>query len=348
MKAQSSQEQEDGLTMLHRILKDDNVDMDSALSDMEGPSDNQNLNKLEIDYRNQFEIAYRENSFENLEELSDETIGKHVTLDTLLKMDNDVIFKDENIFDDEDRSSRKRQRDSVSDTDTLFNEQTDSKKRKDSDMDNCKNAIDSIMTEQILSPISLSPTPSSDGSIQNDKTESLEIAKDLPKEPRKPVDKPARAKLKNKYEMSNIIIHKEDIPAANLRNRRSMVDNNVIKKISPHSSADHNKTVKKEPVVITNEYTVSQVAQMKRRIIDSHKLLLNFNVIKDNYARACVQLKRSVTALKDSEIHRAHLILENEELKKQLQALQQHSTGKEEANSTNIPKQNILKNEADS
>lgn len=87
---------------------------------------------------------------------------------------------------------------------------------------------------------------------------------------------------------------------------------------------------------------------MKRRIIDSHKLLLNFNVIKDNYARACVQLKRSVTALKDSEIHRAHLILENEELKKQLQALQQHSTGKEEANSTNIPKQNILKNEADS
>lgn len=348
MKAQSSQEQEDGLTMLHRILKDDNVDMDSALSDMEGPSDNQNLDKLEIDYRNQFEIAYRENSFENLEELSDETIGKHVTLDTLLKMDNDVIFKDENIFDEEDRSSRKRQRDSVSDTDTLFNEQTDSKKRKDSDMDSCKNAIDSIMTEQILSPISLSPTPSSDGSIQNDKTESLEIAKDLPKEPRKPVDKTARAKLKNKYEMSNIIIHKEDIPAANLRNRRSMVDNNVIKKISPHSSADHNKTVKKEPVVITNEYTVSQVAQMKRRIIDSHKLLLNFNVIKDNYARACVQLKRSVTALKDSEIHRAHLILENEELKKQLQALQQHSTGKEEANSTNIPKQNILKNEADS
>ncbi len=56
MKAQSSQEQEDGLTMLHRILKDDNVDMDSALSDMEGPSDNQNLDKLEIDYRNQFEI----------------------------------------------------------------------------------------------------------------------------------------------------------------------------------------------------------------------------------------------------------------------------------------------------
>ncbi len=62
---------------------------------------------------------------------------------------------------------------------------------------------------------------------------------------------------------------------------------------------------------------------MKARIINTHKLLLNFNFIKEGYARSCIQLKKTMDSLKDSEIHRAHLLVENDDLKQQILELTQ-------------------------
>lgn len=69
---------------------------------------------------------------------------------------------------------------------------------------------------------------------------------------------------------------------------------------------------------LTNEYTMHQISEMKKRIINTHKLLLNFNFLKDSYAKTCIELKKSLNALRDSELHRAHLLLENETLKAKL------------------------------
>lgn len=71
----------------------------------------------------------------------------------------------------------------------------------------------------------------------------------------------------------------------------------------------------------TNEFTMHQVADVKKRIINTHKLILNFNFLKDGYARTCVELKKAMSCLKDSELHRAHLMAENEHLKRKLAAL---------------------------
>ncbi|SCU89496.1 LAME_0E03884g1_1 [Lachancea meyersii CBS 8951] len=70
------------------------------------------------------------------------------------------------------------------------------------------------------------------------------------------------------------------------------------------------------PSKFTEEYTMAQVAEVKKRIINTHKLLLNFNFLKDGYARTSVELKRTLLRLKQSEIHRAHLLQENEQLKR--------------------------------
>lgn len=70
------------------------------------------------------------------------------------------------------------------------------------------------------------------------------------------------------------------------------------------------------PPKLTNEYTMSQVAEMKKRIINTHKLMLNFNFLKDGYSRSCTELKRALVRLKQSEYHRAQLLIENEKLKK--------------------------------
>lgn len=76
------------------------------------------------------------------------------------------------------------------------------------------------------------------------------------------------------------------------------------------------------PEKLTKEYTMHQVSEMKKRIINTHKLLLNFNFLKDSYAKTCIELKKSLNALRDSEIHRAHLLLENEKLKTRLHKLE--------------------------
>lgn len=70
-----------------------------------------------------------------------------------------------------------------------------------------------------------------------------------------------------------------------------------------------------------NEFTMSQVAEMKQRIINTHKLLLNFNFLKDGYARTCVEFKKAMHHLRDSEIHRAHLVQENQELRDKIAEL---------------------------
>ncbi|SMN19850.1 similar to Saccharomyces cerevisiae YDR184C ATC1 Nuclear protein, possibly involved in regulation of cation stress responses and/or in the establishment of bipolar budding pattern [Maudiozyma saulgeensis] len=85
------------------------------------------------------------------------------------------------------------------------------------------------------------------------------------------------------------------------------------------------------PDKYTNEFTMTQVTDIKKRIVSTHKLILNFNFLKDGYARTCVELKKAMMCLKDSEIHRAHLLTENEQLKKELAALK--STVKEEDDS---------------
>ncbi|CCE62391.1 hypothetical protein TPHA_0C02380 [Tetrapisispora phaffii CBS 4417] len=73
------------------------------------------------------------------------------------------------------------------------------------------------------------------------------------------------------------------------------------------------------PKKLTNAFTMNQVSEMKQRIINTHKLLLNFNLLKDSYAKTCVEMKNALVNLKDAEIHRAHLLIENENLKRELE-----------------------------
>lgn len=70
------------------------------------------------------------------------------------------------------------------------------------------------------------------------------------------------------------------------------------------------------PPKLTNEFTMTQVAEMKKRVINTHKLILNFNFLKDGYARSCEELSKTVVKLKDSEFDRARLVKENQDLKR--------------------------------
>ncbi|CEP61450.1 Atc1p LALA0_S03e03136g [Lachancea lanzarotensis] len=87
------------------------------------------------------------------------------------------------------------------------------------------------------------------------------------------------------------------------------------KQISTLTQKIHKSTTE-QPVKFSQEFTMAQVADVKKRIISTHKLLLNFNFLKDGYARTSVELKRSLLRLKQSEIHRAHLLHENEQLRR--------------------------------
>ncbi|CAB4253933.1 similar to Saccharomyces cerevisiae YDR184C ATC1 Nuclear protein, possibly involved in regulation of cation stress responses and/or in the establishment of bipolar budding pattern [Maudiozyma barnettii] len=103
------------------------------------------------------------------------------------------------------------------------------------------------------------------------------------------------------------------------------------KKIASKGKTLTSETLKADipiPDKYTNEFTMTQVTDIKKRIVSTHKLILNFNFLKDGYARTCVELKKAMMCLKDSEIHRAHLLTENEQLKKEIAALQ--TTVKEE------------------
>lgn len=87
------------------------------------------------------------------------------------------------------------------------------------------------------------------------------------------------------------------------------------------SHAPHALQQAKKPATFTNEFTMAQVSETKKRIINTHKLILNFNFLKDGYARTCVEFKKSMHSLRDSEIQRAHLLQENEGLKKTVKEL---------------------------
>ncbi|SCU96807.1 LAFA_0G08218g1_1 [Lachancea sp. 'fantastica'] len=91
-------------------------------------------------------------------------------------------------------------------------------------------------------------------------------------------------------------------------------NNTNTKQKSTLTQKVHNPT--DQPAKFSEEFTMAQVADVKKRIINTHKLFLNFNFLKDGYARTSVELKRSLLRLKQSEIHRAHLMHENEQLRK--------------------------------
>lgn len=106
----------------------------------------------------------------------------------------------------------------------------------------------------------------------------------------------------------------ETIPLTHYDKRKVTPSKNTI-------TATSTKSQIPSPAKYTNEFTMMQVTDVKKRIINTHKLMLNFNFLKDGYARTCVQLKKTMNCLKDSEVHRAHLLAENEQLKQKLAAL---------------------------
>lgn len=88
-------------------------------------------------------------------------------------------------------------------------------------------------------------------------------------------------------------------------------NNSILSKIAEVKSVDS----------YTNDFTIEQIKEMKKRIINTHKLFLNFNLLKDSYSKTCVEFKKVLNILKDSEIHRSHLLKENQELTLKLDAL---------------------------
>lgn len=113
----------------------------------------------------------------------------------------------------------------------------------------------------------------------------------------------------------------EDLPESNVK--RAKIDGKVIYEqlLTPASLSPQSIDGNQSGGKCSNEFTMNQVAEMKRRIINTHKLLLNFNFLKEGYARTCVEFKKVMHHLKDSEIHRAHLLQENEQLREQVAAL---------------------------
>lgn len=187
---------------------------------------------------------------------SDIIQGKHLTLESILDDQGTGIFFDFDQDDDQD--------------DSHYNTSYDIRKRPSSTIyDDSKALItkktkyaDKTVYEQLLSPVSLSPSSTDDSSTN--------CRSNLNTEP--------------------------------MTNSRLPLKVEVAEKFS-------------------NEFAMNQVSEMKKRIINTHKLMLNFNFLKDGYARTCVEFKKVMHNLKDSEIHRAHLLQENEDLKKKLSDL---------------------------
>ncbi|CCF56910.1 hypothetical protein KAFR_0B06140 [Kazachstania africana CBS 2517] len=118
------------------------------------------------------------------------------------------------------------------------------------------------------------------------------------------------------------------IPLTKQKSKPKLTNNKSITTIQSSTGDNTTTNVRQKifqeipiPEKLTNEYTMQQVSEMKKRIINIHKLILNFNFLKDGYARTCIELKKTVNCLKDSELHRAHLLLENEKLKRKLSEL---------------------------
>lgn len=145
-----------------------------------------------------------------------------------------------------------------------------------------------------------------------------------------------------------------DSVSVNNSRERTISSGNAPKRVYKPMTCNTVKILNNEPIIkhekfspekLTNEYTLHQVSDMKKRIINTHKLILNFNFLKEGYSRTSVELKKTITCLKDSEIHRAHLLEENENLKKQIAQLKEiRSARSEEFSDINLESvpENIL------
>ncbi|AQZ17302.1 ATC1 (YDR184C) [Zygosaccharomyces parabailii] len=110
--------------------------------------------------------------------------------------------------------------------------------------------------------------------------------------------------------------------SSGLRNGSQELDSPAIhEKAAEQAHTSQALEQNKGSVATTNAFTMAQVLETKKRIINTHKLILNFNFLKDGYARTCVEFKKSMHSLRDSEIRRAHLMEENEELRNKIKEL---------------------------
>lgn len=333
IKLKDNAAQDDSLSVLHRLLTEENASADSALMDLDSPlegyeNEDDDEKKLELDYRNQFEVAFREADFQGLDDITDDNVGKHLTLDTLLKMDQNIIFKESDIDDSGMEANRNLEDKGENEKDDKIISSTNVQSAK---LFNDKLNLDSVVDDQMLSPISLSPTPSSDESNAEASTKAKNEIRASETTPSKNGEKQDKVISRN-IEFSKTI-DRNSKPSKVIKCRPVKITQqpNIIKELQHNIISTKQDSVnnrKKEvtdqvskPAYYTNEYTMKEVAKMKKRVIDSHRLILNFNVVKEGYARTCVQLKQSVIALKDSEIRRAHLMMENEELREELEMM---------------------------
>lgn len=220
---------------------------------------NQNTKNDEGDSNNNNNIDSASTSM-HCAELFDSDImqGKHLTLESILDDQGTGIFFDLDQDEDQDDSR------------SPYNTSYDIRKRPSPTTYDDSKALMSKKTkyanktvyEQLLSPVSLSPSSTDDSSTNG----------------------------------------QPNINTASVTSSRVPLNGKLAEKFS-------------------NEFTLNQVFEMKKRIINTHKLMLNFNFLKDGYARTCVEIKKVMHNLKDSEIHRAHLLQENEDLKKKVSAL---------------------------
>lgn len=209
---------------------------------------------------------------------------KQLSLDTILGDTNHVEEMDLHLTDILGTTNPKKR--SIEESDSKNNLETEEEKNKKRRTQRTIKEIRIYKNteEPFLSPASLSPSSSlsPENSETNIKLESLPLNTfERKKQIRKPTNK---------------------------NNNRAVITETKQSEIP-------------SPAKYTKEFTMKQVSDMKRRIINSHKLILNFNFVKDGYARTCVELKKAMNCLKDSEIHRTHLLAENEQLKKQVNDL---------------------------
>lgn len=85
---------------------------------------------------------------------------------------------------------------------------------------------------------------------------------------------------------------------------------------SPTDDTSHRSAIESKSLSVGNEFIMNQVKETKKRIINSHKLILNFKLLKDSYNKTCQEFEKSTHNLRESEIQRAYLYQENEKLRR--------------------------------
>lgn len=342
---------------LHQLL----VDHDPVLIEAGDGGINSNNYNTKSDLHKKLDIMEMPlEDFEDFEEVDSEWLesdilqGRHFTLESLLEdQPEQLIFDLDNKDIDVESNNNKRSNDTLEQV--TYN---DSKKARTDNIIHSKYG-------PILSPASMSPTSTDDGNDSTNKMEALPTGNSssgspnnttafesssissisglvLPIHKNKPANEAKDAssnKNKNKSLIevldtssnNNIIVQPNTNPIVSIK-----AETNT--QVQIHTSA-HSVQPAVPPKKFTNEYTISQISEMKQRMINTHKLMLNFNLLKNSYARTCVELKKALVGLKDTEIHRTHLFVENEQLKKELNDLknslkQQESQSEEKETKT--------------